>query len=345
MKDNNKGKRLRIFDFTKDGKGISKNAAANNGNLKRFFISYKDNFNKILYVNIFLVLGNFPLLFLIATLSGYTKLTSYVPMYDVFQNFAHFFGTESLTPDKMALFAIRGLQFENLVPSTLTYVFYGISALTLLTFGCVNVGTAYILRNIAKGDPVFTWNDFWYAIKRNYKQALPFGIFDLSIIGILIFNIYSMMMSVGSFFANTMFWANIVIFLLYFFMRYYIYIQMVTFKLSIFKILKNSLIFALLGVKRNFLAFFGILLVILLEIGFIFGFGGILLPFGVAAPLAILFSTFAYMKVYAAYFKVKEVMIDPYTDSDSTNSSEAIMRDDVTENERLENIKKMNGLV
>ena len=342
MKDNNK-KRLRLFDIARDGKGVSKKDALSAGGLKRFFISYKDNFNKILYVNIFMILGNFPLIFLIATLSGYTKLNSSVPLYDVFQNFAHFFGGD-MTPDKMSLFALQGLHTENLVPSTLTYVFYGISALSLFTFGCVNVGTAYILRNIAKGDPVFTWSDFWYAVKRNYKQALPFGIIDLIINAILIFNIYTMMIGAGSFFTNTMFWANVVLFILYFFMRYYVYVQMVTFKLSIFKILKNSLIFAILGIKRNFLALFGILLAVILEISFFFGFGGLLIPFAVAMPLAILFSTLSYMKVYASYYKIKEHMIDPYIEKNEENDDEAVMRDDVTERERLAEIKARNGL-
>ena len=345
MKDKKTQKRLRLFDITRDGKGISKRDAENSGTLKRFFISYKDNFNKILYVNIFMILGNFPLIFLIATLSGYTKLESSVPLYDVFQNFSHLFGTASPTPDKMSLFALQGLHTVNLVPSTLTYVFYGISALSLFTFGCVNVGTAYILRNIAKGDPVFTWSDFWYAVKRNYKQALPFGIIDLAINAILIFNIYTMMLGAGNFFTNTMFWANIVLFLLYFFMRYYIYVQMVTFKLSIFKILKNSLIFALLGIKRNLLAFLGIAVGLVLEVGFFFGFGGILVPIGVAAPLAILFSTFAYMKVYAAFFKIKEIMIDPYVDKSEENTEDAIMQDDVSERERLAEVKAKNGII
>ena len=344
MKDKSNNKRLKLFDIAKDGKGISKNEALKQGGFKRFFISYKDNFNKILYVNIFMILGNFPLVFLIATLSGLTKLESTVPLYDVFQNFSHFFAG-NMTPDKMSLFALQGLHTENLVPSVMTYVFYGISALSLFTFGCVNVGTAYILRNIAKGDPVFTWTDFWYAVKRNYKQALPFGIVDLAINGILIFNIYTMMIGAGSFFANTMFWANIVLFILYFFMRYYIYVQMVTFKLKIFKIIKNSLIFALIGIKRNIVALFGIVLAVLLEVSLFFGFGGILIPFAVAAPLAILFSTLAYMKVYAAYFKIKEIMIDPYTDNSTDNDEEPLMRDDVTERQRLEEIKAKNGIV
>ena len=124
---------------------------------------------------------------------------------------------------------------------------------------------------------------------------------------------------------------------------------MVTFKLSIFKMLKNSLIFALLGFKRNILAFLGIILGIFLELLLLLGTGGILVPFAVAAPLTVLFSLFAYMKVYAAYPKIKEFMIDPYLDEHPEERpeepvDEAVMRDDVTERERLEAIKAKNGI-
>ena len=217
------------------------------------------------------------------------------------------------------------------------------ASITLFTFGCVNVGTAYILRNIAKGDPVFIWSDFWYAVKRNFKQALPFGMIDVVISFVLIFNIYSMFSTTGNFFSNTMFWCNVVLLVLYFVMRYYIYVQMVTFNLTIFKILKNSLIFSLLGFKRNLAATFGILLLLAVELACIFGVGGILLPFGIALPFLILFSTMAYMKVYASYFKIKEIMIDPYL-KDHPEEAEAyddvpVMIDDVTEAQRLEEIK------
>lgn len=270
-------------------------------------------------------------------------------MRDLFQNLVPLFNNSAPTAYSMTIYALTGIQNEILVPSVLTYVFYAISALTLVTFGLVNVGTAYILRNIAMGEPVFTWSDFWYAVKRNWKQALPFGIIDVLVNAILIFNIYNMaIIQSPSFFESMLLWTNIVIFALYFFMRYYIYVQMVTFKLTITKIIKNSLIFAILGFKRNIVALLGIVVCLIFEVFFIFGLGGILLPLGVAAPLAILFSSFAYMKVYAAYFKIKEVMIDPYKAEHPDpvpNDDEVIMHDDVTERERLEDVKRRNGIV
>ncbi len=342
-------KRFKLFDFQKDGPGISKNNDLEPSSLKRFFRTYKENFGKLIYVNIFFVIGNFPLIFLIITLSGYTKTPIMMPFYDNFQNINAIASIEGTTPSVMSLIATFGIQNQVLVSTPLTYVFYGLSALTFFTFGIVNVGTAYILRNIAKGEPVFVFSDFIYAIKRNWKQALPFGFFDALVHCILILNIYTNL-SNANFLTSMMFWATIIILVLYFFMRCYIYVQMVTFKLSIFKILKNSLIFALAGIKRNLMALLGALLLIIFEIIFLFTTGGILLPLAIALPLAIMFSTMAYMKVFASYFKIKELIIDPYyrdhpDEMPDMPLPEAVMTDDVTRREKLEQLKREKGIV
>ena len=320
--------------------------------LKRFFISYKNNFSKLVSVNIIFVLGNFPIFFLIAALAGVSQNDVFFPLSDFFQNVNGVIEADGgITPFKMSLLAVEGLQNQDFAPTVITYILYGIGALTLFTFGPVNAGTAYVLRNMVKGEHVFVWSDFIYAVKRNIKQALPFGIIDAAINILLCWNIYSMVFSQGAFITSMLFWCNVVIFVFYFFMRYYIYVQMVTFKLSVFKILKNSLIFSLLGIKRNFMALLGIILCIFIEIFLLFGTGAILLPVALAALLCLLFATFAYMKVYAAYFKIKQIMIDPYiaehpelAENEDEDDTDVIMRDDVTERERLEEIKKRNNI-
>lgn len=350
MKDNKtKSKRLRIFDFTRDGKGISKSAADMPPGIKRFFITLKNNFGKLVTVNIFMVLGNFPFIFLILGLIERFKIPYFIPFFDQFQNLSGIFSLGGeMTPFKMALFGISGVQHLDYANTVWTYVFYVLGALVIFTFGVVNAGTAYILRNIASGEPVFPWSDFWYAVKRNYKQAIPFGILDALICALLFMNI-GLTVTNGDFLLSIMFWSSVVISVTYFFMRYYMYVQMVTFKLTVFKMIKNSLKFALLGFKRNVIALVGIIIGIALELLFLLGPGGILVPFAVAAPLAILFSIFAYMKVYAAYFKIKEIMIDPYYEEHpeerpDRSDVETIMRDDVTEKERLAKIKKEHGI-
>lgn len=351
MSKSEKPKRFKLFDLQRDGKGISKSANIGESGLKRFFITYKNNFGKLVSVNMFFVLGNFPIFFLIAALSGYSKLTAYLPAGDVFQNLSNLFITSTPSPSNMSLFTLIGLQNETLVNTPLTYVLYGIGALVIFTFGIVNVGTAYILRNMAMGEPVFVWTDFFYAVKRNWKQALPFGIIDAIINALLVFNIYTTVTGGSNFLLSIMFWAHIVLIILYFFMRCYIYVQMVTFDLTVYKIIKNSLIFSLLGLKRNILALLGTAACLILELAFIFSFSGILVPAAVMAPLLILLSTLAYIKVYASYFKIKEIMIDPYKAehpelfaTEPDEDFEVIMKDDVTERERLEEIKKRNNI-
>ena len=72
-KKNKKSGRLRLINLDRDGRGISKNQAELGPGFKKFFILFGNNFGKLVSVNIFFVLGNFPLLFLIINLSGYFK--------------------------------------------------------------------------------------------------------------------------------------------------------------------------------------------------------------------------------------------------------------------------------
>lgn len=345
-----KKKKLKIFDFQKEGKGVSKNSIKKDPGLKNFFVSFKNSFGKLVSVNIFFVLGNFPLLFLIAALSGVSKNEVFLPLSDIFQNLNGLITADGgYTPYKLSLFAIEGLQNQTMAPTMLTYFLYAFGALAIFTFGPVNASTSYIIRNLVSGEPVFVWTDFWYSFKRNIKQSLPFGILDIALNALLLFNIYTTFMNTDKFFLSMLFWCYIIIFYIYFTMRYYIYVQMVTFKLTVFKIMKNALIFSLIGFKRNILATLGIILCVLLILMFLFGSGGFLVPLAVAAPLAILFAMMAFMKVYASYYKIKEIMIDPYLEEHpeqrkTYDDSEVIMRDDVTERERLEEIKKRNKI-
>ena len=86
---------------------------------------------------------------------------------------------------------------------------------------------------------------------------------------------------------------------------------MITFDLKVGKLIKNSLIFALLGFKRNILAFLGLIIMLLIMFIMIFGIGGALLPIGIAIPLVILFSGASFMADFAAWFKIHDVMIAP----------------------------------
>ena len=90
---------------------------------------------------------------------------------------------------------------------------------------------------------------------------------------------------------------------------------MITFDLKIGKLIKNAMIFSLLGFKRNILAFLGLVILLLFMLLLIFGIGGALLPIGVAVPLVILFSGASFMADFAAWFKIHDVMIAPVAET------------------------------
>ena len=100
-------------------------------------------------------------------------------------------------------------------------------------------------------------------------------------------------------------------------MRNYIYLLAVTFKLSLFKILKNSFIFAFVGLKRNLMAFLGILAVCAINY-FVF----INLPIGGAVlPLIISVALCSFIGAYAAYPVIKKYMIAPYYEDEEVNEA------------------------
>ena len=131
-----------------------------------------------------------------------------------------------------------------------------------------------------------------------------FGIIDCVLCFMIAYNIiwYNANASVNTMMLLFLFmtWGMLV---LYGMMRMYIYLMMITFDLSLPKLLKNAVFFAALGIKRNLLAVLGIVIMIAL----VYTLASFYLPF---------FSSSALMGAYAAYPKIKEVMIDPYYDSD-----------------------------
>ena len=99
---------------------------------------------------------------------------------------------------------------------------------------------------------------------------------------------------------------------LYFVMRLYIYPMMITFDLPIKKLLKNALIFAMLGIKRNIMALLGIVLLVVLNFFAIVWGLSIGLSVTLILPFFYLAALWGFIGVYAAYPVIQKYMIDPY---------------------------------
>ena len=79
-----------------------------------------------------------------------------------------------------------------------------------------------------------------------------------------------------------------------------------TFDLKISKIIKNALFFTILGVKRNLVAFIGILLIVAINYGIFLLF----MPVGALLPFVFTIAMCDFAAVYAAYPNIIKYMMD-----------------------------------
>ena len=151
------------------------------------------------------------------------------------------------------------------------------------------------------------------------------GILDCVIVGVLGLDYLFMSSMPDSFGNNLMFYGVIALAIVYFFMRFYIYLMLVTFDMKITKILKNALIFTVLGIKRNVMAALGLALMTGIFVGLII----LTLPLNLYVTLLLPFLCYlafgAFMYTYAAWPIVQKYMIDPVSkkqDGDRESSSD-----------------------
>lgn len=303
-----KKKKFKLFDLYRDGKGVEKEEIGP-PNLKNFFKLFGRKFTKLLSVNLYMLLGAIPpaiLAYLFFTGEKTPTVTSAL--------YPALFGASQVVESPLfgPLFALHGIQFQLpfMTPaSTLTLI--GVALVWLLIFGYVNVGTTYILRSLVRSEPVFMWSDFWYAIRRNKKQGLVLGILDLAITGLLVFDLVYFYDLIGSFAMDMMFFLIIALLLIYNFMRYYLYLMLITFDLPLSKLIKNAFIFSVVGIKRNVMALLGVIALLALNYILIM----LLAPLGlivvVILPLLYVPACAAFMSAYAAWAKIEDLMIKP----------------------------------
>lgn len=292
--------------------------------LKRYFKVLGRRFWKLISLNILMLPMIVPILVAIYL---YFSLDQTPTANNVL--FPQLFGANAVapTPHSTFLLDLFGAQMNIPVVGVGAYIGIGICILFLfVTFGWQNVGATYVVRNMVRGEPVFIWSDYFYAIKRNLRPALLLGMLDFLVLFLLGFDIVYFWNQTGDFWLDVGFFTICALIILYYFMRYYLYLLLVTFDLSIRKILKNALIFTLLGIKRNLMGFLGVALITLVNVALFFVLGAT--PLGIAIPLILpllyYLAVTSFTCAYAAYPIIDRYMIAPYakTSSDEEESTE-----------------------
>lgn len=321
-----KKKKFKLFDLYRDGKGVEKEEVGP-PNLKNFFKLFGRKFTRLLSLNLYMLLEFLPLVFILYFFfTGEKTPSTTSPLYPALWGASQVVQSPVFAP----LFAQHGIQFQlPFVSPGFVLLIAAIAIIWLLTFGYLNVGTTYVLRSMVRSEPVFMWSDFWYAIRRNKKQGLLVGILDLIVLALLVFDLVYFYNLIGSFWYDVMFYMIIALILIYTFMRFYLYLMLITFDLPIRKLIKNAFIFAIVGIKRNFMALLGALALAAINYILIV----MLAPLGIIVvvilPIVYYPACASFMAAYAAWAKIDELMIKPYKNGeDEDNDGEGGYGDD-----------------
>ena len=295
--------------MNKDGKGVDRNED-NRPTFLNFFKNIFRKFPQLLRLNLLMILQIVPLiiiacLYFLGPKSPTMSNVMFAPLFGL--NQASNGAVASSTLDLSSIH--MGLPVFS-PPVTITIIFLVI--IMAITWGWQNIGATYVLRGLVRGDPVFIFSDFFYAIKKNLKQGFFLGLVDFIISGVLLIDFFYFYQQTGSFGLDFMYFAILGLSILWFIMRFYIYNLLITFDIKIFKLIKNAFIFSVLGIGRNILALLGIVLLTAIHIFLII----IFIPRGISIPIVLPFfyilAATAFMSCYAAYPIIDKYMIAPY---------------------------------
>lgn len=307
-----KNKKFKLFDPYRDGKGVEE-IEDRTPSLKFFFKLAKRKFSQLLQLNLLMLFQIIPLLVIFFAVDIYgpkTAMTTdalYAPLYGITK--------ASSASSASSMLGLVGIQVESSLYYTPLMMIITAAMLLFLviTYGWQNAGAAYVLRGLVRGDAVFVFSDYFYGIRRNRKPAFLMGLFDFFITAILIADLLFLSPQTGAGYGtDVMYFLVLAVIIAYIFMRFYLYLLLITFDLSNFKVLKNALIFTVLGIKRNLVSALGIALLLALHIALIIltiSFG---LTFLVVLPFVYILAMLGFIATYAAYPIIDRYMIAPY---------------------------------
>ncbi len=175
-------------------------------------------------------------------------------------------GVSKNEPEKTAFFRFFELYFRKFFKLIVANLLYVLVSLPIVTRGLAEAGLTFVTRNYVREKHVFLPADFFATIKKNWKAALGVGILDTVVSIVLIYDLWFfgnnlLRAEEFSFATMLMMAAVMMVCIVVSFARYYVYIQLITFRLTVKQILKNSLLLAFAGLKRNIILSLLLLLV------------------------------------------------------------------------------------
>lgn len=202
--------------------------------------------------------------------------------------------------------------WANVKSLILLDIVYSAMSLTLIPSGLAAVGMANVAGNLARQRYYFSFKEYWDAIRKCWKQALCAGLINLLFTAVLALVIWFYLSASGVIFVFGM-GCCLLALVIFSFMKYYIWPQIILFRMPLISIYKNSFLFAFLNLKSNLLiGLVSLLCYVLAAVVLLY------VPYLLSVPLVVvlgicLFPGFKQLLVqYLVFPFLKQYVIDPY---------------------------------
>ena len=202
--------------------------------------------------------------------------------------------------------------WANVKSLILLDIVYSAMSLTLIPSGLAAVGMANVAGNLARQRYYFSFKEYWDAIRKCWKQALCAGLINLLFTAVLALVIWFYLSASGVIFVFGM-GCCLLALVIFSFMKYYIWPQIILFRMPLISIYKNSFLFAFLNLKSNLLiGLVSLLCYVLATVMLLY------VPYLLSVPLVVvlgscLFPGFKQLLVqYQVFPFLKQYVIDPY---------------------------------
>ena len=183
---------------------------------------------------------------------------------------------------------------------------YLLFCIPIVTIGPATAAFTKILRNYAREEHAFLWGDFIETFKNNFKQGFFYSLIDFFVSSFLLLNLLLIPGLPNQLMTTMSLAVTLLTLTIWSFMRYYIYLMMITFRLTLKQLLKNAFIFCWAGFLRNL--FITLIIAALVYFGYMYlGFFYMLF-----VVLVILFSLCGFLVIFTVYPLVKKHMMDGY---------------------------------
>ncbi len=206
------------------------------------------------------------------------------------------------------------------------FLLLGIPSVVL--FGPTTAATMQLMRKFTLEKPIFLFDEFKKAFKNNFRQALAVGIFDILFFTVFIYgvNYYIQALEFDPSAGNFALVLITVAIAVYVFMaHFYIYLEIVSLTLPLGKIIKNSLLLTVMGIKVNIINFIVSGIFIALIVMF-FPYSTLVLPF-------LPFSWMMFLYAFNCYPVIQKYIVNPYYESRGMRNPE--LSEETEEEERI----------